>query len=75
MYSAKYERSHFESYPECWNWTRRIYCGHVRYLERNCLQLSRGDSSKIQSVRENMTSCILGLILILFSVLYYELSI
>lgn len=32
------------------------------------LQLSRGDSSKIQSVRENMTSCILGLILILFSV-------
>lgn len=32
------------------------------------LQLSRGDSSKIQSVRENMTSCILGLVLILFSV-------
>jgi hypothetical protein len=32
------------------------------------LQLSRGDSNKIQSVRENMTSCILGLILILFSV-------
>lgn len=32
------------------------------------LQLSRGDSNKIQSVRENMTSCILGLVLILFSV-------
>lgn len=37
------------------------------------LQLSRGESNKIQSVRENMTSCILGLVLILFSVFILRL--
>lgn len=32
------------------------------------LQLLRNDSTKLQQIRENLTSCILGLVLILFSV-------
>lgn len=38
------------------------------------LQMSRGDSAKLQKVRENVTSCILGLVLILFSIVILRLA-